>query len=116
LMDFSITKTIIGVGIGMIVTILPPWGVLFTKGFSQLFFLAAVSTRICLSFFCTKTMKVSGWNVVGVFISPYINGYVALKSAYLTIKNKGIRWRGTDYSLQELKGNENVLARISGKD
>jgi hypothetical protein len=114
-MGFRISKTLAGVGVAILLSIVPPWGVLFGEGFTRLFFLAAVTLRCFLSLHCCRSMKVSAWNVAGVLISPYINCYLALKSAYLTVKNGGIYWRGTYYSLEKLKLNEPILSRISGK-
>jgi glycosyltransferase involved in cell wall biosynthesis len=116
LVDFSIAKTFLGVGAVILLSIVPPWGILFSEGFARLFFLAAVGLRIFLSLHCCKSMKISTWNVVGVLISPYINCYATLKSAYQTTKNGGISWRGTVYSLEKLKRTEPVLSRIYGKE
>jgi hypothetical protein len=116
LMDFSLTLTVLGVGATVVLSIVSPWGILFCGGLARLFFLAAVGLRIFLSLHCCRSMKISSWNVAGVLISPYITCYAVLKSACLTLKNKGIRWRGTEYSLEKLKTTESVLSRIYGKD
>jgi hypothetical protein len=116
LMDFSLTHTVLGVGAAVVLSIAPPWGILFGGGPARLFFLAAVGLRIFLSLQCCRSMKISSWNVAGVLISPYITCYAVLKSACLTVKNRGIRWRGTGYALEELKATEPVLSRIQGKD
>ena len=116
LMDFSIVQTLLGVGAVVMLSIVPPWGVLFSGGLARLFFLAAVGLRILLSLRCCRSMKISIWNVAGVLISPYINCYAVLKSAYMTRKNGGISWRGTFYSLLKLQRTEPVLSRIYGKE
>jgi glycosyltransferase involved in cell wall biosynthesis len=117
LMDFSIAKTLLGAGAVVMLSILPPWGILFAGGLTtRLFFLAAVGLRVFLSLQSCRAMKISLWNVAGVLISPYINCFAALKSAYMTTRNGGICWRGTVYSLQELKRAEPVLSPIYGKD
>ncbi len=116
LMDFSMVQTFLGVGAVVVLSIVPPWGILFSGGLARLFFLAAVGLRILLSLHCCRSMKISTWNVAGVLISPYINCYATLKSAYQTTKNGGISWRGTSYSLQELQRTEPVLSRIYGKE
>ena len=116
LMDFSLTHTALGAGAAVVLSIAPSLGVLFCCGLARLFFLAAVGLRIFLSLHCCRTMKISPWNVAGVFVSPSITCCAVLKSAYMTVKNKGIEWRGTTYSLEKLKDSESVLSRIYGKD
>lgn len=113
LMGFRISQALTGVGAVALLSIVPPWGVLFGEGFAaRLFFLAAVGLRVFLSLQCYRSMKISTWNVLGVLIAPYISCYVVLKSTYLTVKNGGICWRGTDYSLEEMKREEPVFSRI----
>ncbi len=116
LMDFSLSHTVLAVGAAVVLSIAPPWGILFCGGPARLFFLAAAGLRIFLSLHCCRFMKISSWNVAGVLISPYITCYAVLKSTCLTMKNRGIRWRGTDYALEKLKATEPVLSRIYGKD
>jgi hypothetical protein len=116
LMGFRISQALAGVGAVVLLSIVPLWGVLFGEEFAaRLFFLASVGLRVFLSLHCCRSMKVSAWNVLGVLISPYVSCYVVLKSTYLTVKNGGICWRGTDYSLEEIKRTEPVFAKIYGR-
>jgi glycosyltransferase involved in cell wall biosynthesis len=58
-------------------------------------------------FYLTKTgNNPKWWYSLTLSYAGLLMGYITLKATFLTLKNKGIYWRGTFYSLKELKENK----------
>ncbi|OEU58785.1 MAG: hypothetical protein BA862_05715 [Desulfobulbaceae bacterium S3730MH12] len=92
-----------------IVSVFPLWGMIFGSGYIRLFCLIAFGVRTML--FCGG-MKYQGlpvWYVVGSLFSPYITLYIIVRSTMTTLIKGGIEWRGTVYSLDEMKKSEPFL-------
>jgi glycosyltransferase involved in cell wall biosynthesis len=103
--NYKMTHVLFGVFIVVITNILPLLAFLFTSGMAQALFGAAVMVRI-LSFARGFSMTgINPWYSVWALVTPYVYIYIALKAAITTTINKGIIWRGTYYSLDELKAN-----------
>ena len=103
--NYKMTHVLFGVFMVVITNILPLWAFFFTSGMTQGLFGAAVMVRI-LSF--ARGFSMTGtnpWYSVWALVTPHIYIYIALKAAITTTINKGIIWRGTYYSLDELKAN-----------
>ncbi len=92
-----------------LVGILPLWGVFLTDGYSRLFFFLAVVLRLFLLYFGARSLNLSVITVPAAVIAPYFTFYIVVKSVFLTLRNNGIMWRGTHYSLTELRKNEPIL-------
>lgn len=105
LFHYRLSLVLAGALFVFLLTILPFWAFFFTSGITRIFFGAAVLIRL-VTF--AKGLLDAGINPIHAFwapLTPYIGIYVALKAAAVTIKNNGIEWRGTHYSLAELKRN-----------
>ena len=101
--NYKMTHVLFGVFMVVITNILPLLALLFTSGMTQGLFGAAVMVRI-LSFARGFSMTgINPWYSVWALVTPYVYIYIALKAAITTTINKGIIWRGTYYSLDELK-------------
>ncbi len=103
--NYKMTHVLFGVFMVVITNILPLWAFFFTSGMTQGLFGVAVMVRI-LSF--ARGFSMTGtnpWYSVWALVTPHIYIYIALKAAITTTINKGIIWRGTYYSLDELKAN-----------
>lgn len=85
--------------------ILPLWGLLFLGGIEQKLFGIVVLVKIISFFKGTQQVGISPWCVWGTFISPYIIFYIVLKATWKNAQDGGIYWRGTFYSLEELRKN-----------
>ncbi len=95
--------------ISIVVHIVPLWGAFFSSGFVRILFVIIVIVRLA-SYLCVQQIfKVSPWCVPGSLLSPYFNIYTLIRSICITVKNKGIVWRGTFYPLSELKKSEPIL-------
>jgi glycosyltransferase involved in cell wall biosynthesis len=90
------------VGIGLL-TILPHWGVLFCHGPARLIFLLNVVLRLVFFGQVVRSSGFSLWLIPAALITPYLTVYTILRATFMTLKNKGIIWRGSHYSLEELR-------------
>lgn len=93
----------------IVMTIIPVWGLFLAQGTARYFFAAAVLCRLTLFIHNSTWMGVgpaiSPWSL----LTPYLTVYIVIKAVWTTLKKKGIDWRGTHYSLQELKKEEPLL-------
>lgn len=90
----------------MVPSILPVWGVILTDGYVQAICLLTVATRLAGFYLGMHLLGLPWWYLPGALITPYISCYIVVKSAYTTVKNRGIMWRGKHYTLAELKETE----------
>lgn len=96
--------------IGMVVlNILPLWGALLDDGYSRLVWQAVVLLKLGAYYYGTRLLGISGWCAPGTLITPYISLYITMRAAWLNYTEHGIYWRGTHYSLDELRKNEPIL-------
>jgi glycosyltransferase involved in cell wall biosynthesis len=83
--------------------ILPTVGALFGSGIVQGVCLATVLLKCCTFFVSLRFLNLPIQYTPGVLITPFLSIYIVLKAACSTMKNNGIFWRGTHYSLKKLK-------------
>jgi len=91
-------------------TIVPVWGIFLTQGVVRIFLGLTVLCRFALFVCNARGMKIPSTSFFCFLLTPYFIGYIIVKSVWVTLKNKGIDWRGTYYSLQELKQQEPLLS------
>ena len=98
------------IGLVVLVNILPLWGLLLAPYPATRFvFLIAVILH-CLTFIRGgRAMGVENGNALYGLLTPYISIYIILRATFITLKNGGINWRGTHYSLKELRKNEPIV-------
>jgi len=109
LVNFNTALALAGVvGISML-TILPPWGVLLCHGPARLFFALTVTLRLAFFSQAARYSGLSPWLAPAALVTPYVTVYTILKATSTTLKNKGISWRGSRYSLDELRRNNRSL-------
>jgi glycosyltransferase involved in cell wall biosynthesis len=103
--NYNMANVLLGVLIVVIISILPLLAFFFTSGITRGLFGAAVMVRI-LSFAngFSKT-GINPWYSIWSLFTPFVYIYITLKAAVTTKINRGIIWRGTYYSLDELKAN-----------
>ncbi|MBW6521191.1 MAG: glycosyltransferase family 2 protein [Desulfoarculaceae bacterium] len=102
LANFNTTLALAGALGVTLLTILPPWGVLLCHGPSRLLFALTVALRLAFFSQAARHGGLSPWLAPAALITPYITVYTILKAIFTTLKNKGITWRGSRYSLEEL--------------
>ncbi len=90
-------------------TIIPFWALFFTEGVARYCFGGAVVVRMVLFFFGAGLINISPWCAPVAVITPYISVFIVVRAAWLNSRDHGIYWRGTHYSLTELRQNEPLL-------
>ncbi len=85
------------------ISILPFWGMVFTSDCLQLFFGISFFSRLAICYGGLKSQNLPGWYVLGSVITPYLSLYIINRAAFITIIKGGIQWRGTFYSLKQLR-------------
>ena len=98
----------------ILLTIVPVWGIIITQGASRIFFSAAVLCRIAVFVCHAIGMKVPATLFLYSLVTPYLTVYIVIRAVWTTLKNQGIDWRGTHYSLEELKKEEPLFTLFSG--
>jgi len=103
LANFNTALALAGVVAITLLTILPPWGVLFCPGPVRIFFGLTVALRLTFFSQAARHGGLSPWLTPAALITPYITVYIILKAIFTTLKNRGISWRGSYYPLDELR-------------
>ena len=101
--DFSVPRVLIGCLLVLIMGILPVWGLVLATGVARLLFAATVITRLVSFAYGLRLAAVPFWQALWSLVTPYLNIYIAVKAAVITKRNNGITWRGTHYSLDDMK-------------
>jgi len=96
--------------VGIIVmNIIPLWGLLLAQGPARILFGLTVLCRFAVFSFNARAVKGGPGLLLWSLLTPYLIVYTVIKAVWTTIRNQGIDWRGTHYSLQELKKQEPLL-------
>lgn len=92
-----------------VMTIIPLWGLLLIRGTAGFFFGCIVLCRFAVFSSNARVLKVEPGLFLWSLLTPYLIVYIISKAVWTTIGNQGINWRGTHYSLQELKKEEPLI-------
>lgn len=103
--NYNMANVLFGVLIVVVINILPLFAIFFTSGITRGLFGAAVMVRILSFAGGFSYTGINPWYSVWALVTPYVFIYITLKAAITTSINRGITWRGTYYSLDELKRN-----------
>lgn len=87
----------------IIPSIWPLWGAIFWHADVQAVCLITLAIRLATFYQGLWRQGLPGWYLPGCLITPYISCYIIVKSAFVTLKNGGINWRGQHYALAELR-------------
>ncbi len=87
----------------IVVTILPAWGVFLGDKSVQIICFFTVGTRFVTFYKGLRLQGLPRYYLPGCLITPYISCYIILKSAFVTMNNGGISWRGQHYALADLR-------------
>lgn len=83
--------------------ILPFWAIFFSSGVTRGLFAGTLIVRLVSIAKGLSDIGVSLRYAAWSFVTPYLSAFIITKAAIGTLRNKGITWRGTHYSLDELK-------------
>ena len=101
--SFSFLK-VIGISVALVVLYLGPLFAIFAfTGLIQVLNIFSILGVLLLYLTTASFIDFPRWLTLGFPIGVIINIYVIWKSALVTLKNKGITWRGSHYALDELK-------------
>ncbi len=90
--------------------IFPSWGIVLFDGPARGIFALVVVLKTAAYFWGTRLLRISFWcAALGTLVSPYIVMYIYVKAAWRNARDGGINWRGTHYSLAEMRNNEKML-------
>jgi len=93
--------------VGIIVmTILPQWGLLLADGTPRILFGLALLCHLIVFFITARMIQLRSVPLFWSLLTPYLIVYIIITAIRTTIINQGIAWRGTRYSLGELKKQE----------
>jgi hypothetical protein len=105
LMRFNVAIVLVAL-VGMAILNLGPFlGVVFAPGWAKIGYTAALIALALLYVGMSSKSHVSPLYFFVHPISSCLFLFTLIRSAYLTIANGGVIWRGTKYSLDELKKN-----------
>ena len=104
--DYSIAAIILATILQSMFIIWPFIALLVTDGWILLFNLAAVLTMLALCVYTEHIQHLSPWYSIGFPLGVLMFIYILWRAMILNIRNDGITWRGTHYSLAELKANK----------
>ena len=105
---FSWLRLVLMTLLSVILFILPYLGLWFFPASKSLGFVGTLVLIHGLYAYFGVRFK-QGWHVtLGLPWVVFVGLYIFWNSAWITFKNKGIRWRGTFYALKELKANKYI--------
>lgn len=99
LAPFAVAGVVVG-------TILPAWGLVFGDAIVRMVCLATVLIRLLVFIKGLQLQNLPLEYAPGALITPYISCYIIVRSALVTVVQRGIIWRGRHYPLKELKKSE----------
>lgn len=103
--NYNMVNVLFGVLLVAVLNILPLWAFFFTSGITRGLFAVSVLVRILSFAGGFSNTGITPWYSIWGLFSPYVYVYIVLKAALTTTINRGIVWRGTYYSLDELRAN-----------
>jgi glycosyltransferase involved in cell wall biosynthesis len=104
--DYKIS-VVIAVSISLLLLVVWPFlGIFLTKGIAQILNFIIVLIILLLYWETMRSHDVKRWLGIGFPISTCLFIYIMWRAMLTAVINKSITWRGTHYSLAELKSNK----------
>lgn len=104
--EYSLFGMVLGTLFMLLCFCWPFPAIFMTGGSIQLLNLAIVAVIVLIYFDNARFHKSNPWYVVGFPLAVLLFIYVLWNSTITTLRDRGIRWRGTYYPLSELKANK----------
>ncbi|CAK8720522.1 Glycosyltransferase, catalytic subunit of cellulose synthase and poly-beta-1,6-N-acetylglucosamine synthase [Candidatus Electrothrix laxa] len=106
LLDYRLDLLLAGTAALLSVHVLPLWGLLLADGIPRLLCAAIIAVNVL-----ALSLAVRGWQMdlrclYWFPVTPYIKFYIMWRAVLSTLIKGGIDWRGTFYSLDELKAHK----------
>jgi len=90
----------------IVMTIVPPWGMLLAGETARILFSLTLLCRLAVFSITARMIQLRPIPLLWSFLTPYLIVRIIVTAIRTTIGNQGIEWRGTRYSLGELKKQE----------
>lgn len=103
--DYRIGLTLAGILFNLIFCLWPWLAVLLTQGPQRLIYLAACITMVLVAADGARFHGFNRWTAVAFPVTVTLFTFIVLRTLILTLAQGGIYWRGTFYSLKQLKKN-----------
>ncbi|GAM10414.1 putative glycosyltransferase YdaM [Geobacter sp. OR-1] len=103
--DYRISLALFGVIFHLLATIWPYLAIFLTCGITRSIYIFTVLLLTVLFADCATFHASKRWYAVGFPLSTLLFVWILLRTMVLNLSQGGIQWRGTFYSLKELKGN-----------
>lgn len=103
--DYNIPLVLAGVVLHVVGSIWPFLAVFLTRGVTQGISIATVVLIIIVFADCARFHRTKAWYVLGYPLATALFVFILLRTMLLNLIQGGICWRGTFYSLKELKTN-----------
>jgi cellulose synthase/poly-beta-1,6-N-acetylglucosamine synthase-like glycosyltransferase len=105
ILDYNILRVILVCTAIFLLLVCPFIAVILTRGLSQ-WLNAAVVLTACIAYSANAAIvRINRWWCLTLPLCGIITIYLILRATLLTIRNGGIEWRGTHYSLKQLRAN-----------
>jgi glycosyltransferase involved in cell wall biosynthesis len=104
--DYRISKVVAASIALFTFTVWPFLGIFLTPGVPQIINFIIVGLIFFLCFDTAQFHGVKRWSGIGFPIATFLFIYIMWRAMLTTIFNNGIHWRGTYYSLADLKANK----------
>jgi hypothetical protein len=103
--DYSIPLVLLGVLLHTLCGIVPFAALFIAGGAVRLLYLATATLLLLTVADCARFHGSRPWYALGYPLMTLLFVHILLRTMLLNLLQGGIRWRGTFYSLKELKGN-----------
>lgn len=102
-MSFQLWRVVLA-SIGLVIlNLLPFFGVIFAKGWARGPYTVALAGMFLLYAGVWRKVEIEPWYFFLHPVATVLFIYTMLRSTYFALRNGGVEWRGTFYSLDELK-------------
>jgi hypothetical protein len=103
--DYNIPLILTGCIIHIMGSIWPFLAIFLTHGATQVIYLVTVALIMLVFADCARFHHAKAWYVLGYPLATALFVFILLRTMLLNLVQGGISWRGTFYSLTELKAN-----------
>jgi hypothetical protein len=104
--DYSILMVLAGTLFHTMCSIWPFLALIFAHGATQALYAVTVALIMLVFADCTRFHHSRPWYAVGYPVTSALFVFILLRTMLLNLWQGGIRWRGTFYSLKELRSNK----------
>jgi glycosyltransferase involved in cell wall biosynthesis len=103
--EYSVSKAIMGSIVQFLVNVWPFLALLVTSGWPRVLNILIIVAIYSVLFSNSERLGIRRPYILGFPLAILMFIYILLRSMVLTLRNDGINWRGTHYSLDQLRAN-----------